>query len=214
MKKNILIVALSFLSLFNLYHNLNHSCDGLNKIAPKITIGYKNISETYDISERNVSLSFPVATIRPRTNNKVLALDLMPNGNPDNFKDNGVVWFDIINTDIKKNPKTDLTLLRMGIDSDGNATFGVKGLNGGRGGDLRFIYGEGAKPKTAGYLNSIGNLEWVNSIYAKDFNLLNLQTPPAYSGDSGQVGEIRFAENYIYVCTDTNKWKRVNILDF
>lgn len=34
-------------------------------------------------------------------------------------------------------------------------------------------------------------------------------TPPQSSVDAGQPGEIRWNDNYMYLCTSTNRWKKI-----
>lgn len=56
------------------------------------------------------------------------------------------------------------------------------------------------------YLDRYGN------IYSSGFNLqIETSTPPASSTSDGLKGSIRWDKNYIYVCTDTNTWKRTSL---
>ena len=38
-----------------------------------------------------------------------------------------------------------------------------------------------------------------------------LADPPSSANDTGTVGEIRVGDEYIYVCTAPNQWKRVSV---
>ncbi len=52
---------------------------------------------------------------------------------------------------------------------------------------------------------------------ADDFKLTALNTKPSGKNDTGTIGEIRYAKDggkvYMYVCYDTDKWKRVELTD-
>ena len=57
-------------------------------------------------------------------------------------------------------------------------------------------------------------LEVNGNILADQFRLSALNTPPSSASDTGTLGEIRIDADYIYICTATNTWKRVQILTF
>ena len=59
---------------------------------------------------------------------------------------------------------------------------------------------------TKAYVDKNGN------IYSSGFNLqIETSTPPASATSDGLKGSIRWDEDYIYVCTDTNTWKRTSL---
>jgi hypothetical protein len=66
---------------------------------------------------------------------------------------------------------------------------------------------------TALYLNLLNAKPVYSSglIRAPSFRLSALNTAPANAGDTGTLGEIRFVDGFIYVCTASNTWKRVAI---
>ncbi len=76
-------------------------------------------------------------------------------------------------------------------------------------------------------LAEVTNLYYSNArVYSNVISLLNNKanitdqfvaskiittTAPASANATGNVSEIRFDSNYIYVCVDTNTWKRANL---
>lgn len=82
------------------------------------------------LSMRTALTGFPVPTFRPSTANTVLALDLMPNGSPAQFLDNGYTWLDACDTDILSTTGIPVTCARVGIRSD-RVEFGARYFDGG-----------------------------------------------------------------------------------
>jgi len=52
---------------------------------------------------------------------------------------------------------------------------------------------------------------FTTSVEATQFKLTALNTAPSSATDTGTTGEIRVVDGFIYVCTNTNVWKRVAI---
>ena len=52
------------------------------------------------------------------------------------------------------------------------------------------------------------DLNAVGTVFANDYRINSLETAPATPTSTGVLGDIRFTENYIYLCTATNVWKR------
>lgn len=50
-----------------------------------------------------------------------------------------------------------------------------------------------------------------STLTATQFRLSTLNSAPANAGDTGTTGEIRIVDGYIYVCVNTNTWKRAAI---
>lgn len=50
-----------------------------------------------------------------------------------------------------------------------------------------------------------------DNLKANKFKVSALNTAPSSSSDTGVLGEIRFTDEYIYVCVATNTWKRANL---
>jgi len=46
-----------------------------------------------------------------------------------------------------------------------------------------------------------------------DFDSYRLgdNTPPATAGEVGLKGSVKYDDNYIYICTDTDTWKRATL---
>ncbi|MEK0369748.1 MAG: hypothetical protein QQN55_01135 [Nitrosopumilus sp.] len=53
-----------------------------------------------------------------------------------------------------------------------------------------------------------GTLKVTSSTTASDYRISALNTAPSSASDTGTLGEIRYDENYIYLCTATDTWKR------
>jgi len=56
--------------------------------------------ESYAIRNRNISLGFPVITLKPVTTGKNVAFDIMPTGTPGDYSNNGIAWVDVCDADI------------------------------------------------------------------------------------------------------------------
>jgi hypothetical protein len=57
-------------------------------------------------------------------------------------------------------------------------------------------------------------LDVLGTIQSSQFKLNSLNTAPASSSATGTVGEIRIDANYIYICVNTNTWKRSAITNW
>ena len=51
----------------------------------------------------------------------------------------------------------------------------------------------------------------LENLIVDTFGLSALSTAPSSASDTGTLGEVRIDEDYIYVCTATDTWKRVAI---
>lgn len=86
-------------------------------------------NETYEIRKRDIGLGIPVPTIRPKTNNQVIALDIMPNGTPSSeYFDNGYAWIDVCDKDVQNN-NSGVTTARIGARPS-RIEFGEKNYGG------------------------------------------------------------------------------------
>ncbi|WP_375497041.1 hypothetical protein [uncultured Nostoc sp.] len=56
--------------------------------------------------------------------------------------------------------------------------------------------------------NAVDKLQVNGSIRASQYKLSALNTPPASANDTGTVGEIRWANGFVYLCVATNTWQR------
>jgi len=56
-----------------------------------------------------------------------------------------------------------------------------------------------------------GSAVFTGQVFAKNVNVTEMGGVPASATDTGNVGELRFTANYIYVCVATNTWKRAAI---
>jgi hypothetical protein len=101
--------------------------NGLSRLTGGVNIEFTS-EQPYTLTHRNIGLAFPVPTLRPSTANQVIALDVMPNGTPTEFGDNGFAWIDVVDKDvISTNPA--LTVARIGNRSSG-IEFGSRTFNG------------------------------------------------------------------------------------
>lgn len=84
------------------------------------------------------------------------------------------------------------------------------------------IVGTGVEKKVAVY-NSSGNLEPNSILSVESDHVLNtgtyavgsdLNTAPASASAAGVKGHIKFTADAIYVCVDTDTWKKVDIATF
>lgn len=77
---------------------------------------------------RDALTSFPVPCIRPTTTDKVIALDVCPNGSPSDFSNNGVAWIDVCDSDVQAGDPP-VVALRLGISST-DLEIGIRAFNG------------------------------------------------------------------------------------
>jgi hypothetical protein len=138
------------------------------------------LSESYEVTERGMSLGFPVATTRPTQANKTIAFDIMPNGSPSDFGNNGVAWLDITDTDIKDDGLKQFNTLRMGIGAT-KADFGVLAYNGDSPKPLNFMYGDATDYFSAGNIGADGTFNWLKDSFFKDNMTLESTTFPTFN---------------------------------
>jgi hypothetical protein len=53
----------------------------------------------------------------------------------------------------------------------------------------------------------------IDTLVTSGATRLATNSTPASKTDTGTKGEIRWDANYVYICYDTDKWKRVAITD-
>lgn len=70
-----------------------------------------------------------------------------------------------------------------------------------------------SKAETA-YTNSVAYVANADVVSANVLIAANVISEPANSSSSGTAGEIRIANDHIYVCIATDTWKRVSIADW
>lgn len=92
-------------------------------------IGQTNANSQYELARRDSLNSYPVPLIRPVQTNKVIALDVMPNGSPSEIAGNGFAWIDVCDADIKTGGSTPVKCARVGVRSD-VVEFGSKNFDG------------------------------------------------------------------------------------
>ena len=66
-------------------------------------------------------------------------------------------------------------------------------------------------PTTAITIDDQQNLIAEGNLEAKDQITIRNQNPPGAAASNGFRGEIRYDDNYIYVCIADNTWKRVSL---
>lgn len=87
--------------------------------------------QAFTLSTRAVPTSLPVPSFRPHVVNTPLAFDLMPNGTPAEFGNNGYTWMDVCDTDLLLGTGTmPVTCGRVGIRSD-RVEVGTRTFDGG-----------------------------------------------------------------------------------
>ena len=69
----------------------------------------------------------------------------------------------------------------------------------------------GEKLQVNGTMKVTGASTFSSTITSTQFRLSALNTAPATAASTGTLGEIRIDADYIYICTATNTWKRVEI---
>lgn len=139
---------------------LNFDTTNLITGMVKAIINYGHATESYQITERGVSLGFPVATVRAVTADKPCVLDLMPNGTPSPENANGMAWFDICNADALGITPA-FNAFRIGMKSD-KGQIGVLTYGGGTDRELEFIVG--AVGTVAGKIKTDKTLQWLENV--------------------------------------------------
>ena len=138
--------------------------------ADELVVDRGVANESYELTERGVTLGFPVVTARPKTADKVIAFDIMPNGTVVDNGSNGVAWLDIIDTDAKgSNPS--LSALRLGIGTT-RGTFGMLDFNGATAKPLDFV--SGTAGNTVGSIGTNGHFNWLTDVNLTNTTASNL----------------------------------------
>lgn|SRR5574337_410601 len=105
---------------------------GIGTTSPAKTLHVAGIIRTgetsarsYELGTRDALTTFPVPSIRPSTANTVIALDIMPNGTPAEYGNNGVAWVDVCYQDCLVGSPAAVDAARVGITST-YAEFGTR----------------------------------------------------------------------------------------
>lgn len=83
--------------------------------------------------------------------------------------------------------------------------------------NINSIYGIGDSNQiifnSGGTLTGSSNLTWNDNSLIISGNTLKITEPRTItsSGDTGEIGEISWDENYIYICVEENTWKRTSL---
>jgi uncharacterized coiled-coil protein SlyX len=133
----------------------------IGTVNSPLSVIESNSGQSFELKSRvTTSLTtFPVPLLRPKTANKVIAFDLMPNGTPSDYGSNGVAWIDTCNADVHNN-ENPVVVNRLGIGLT-KATIGVTTFNGGTVLPLEMIVGS----KTPITLETTGNISLANKLY-------------------------------------------------
>lgn len=86
-------------------------------------------AQAVSLAVRTALTTFPVPAFRPETANTPVALDVMPNGAPAEFGNNGYAWADICDADIQVGTAP-VTCARIGARSD-RIEIGARSFDGG-----------------------------------------------------------------------------------
>lgn len=101
----------------------------------------QSVSGAFDILARTYMTNFPVPSFRPTQANKIIALDVYPNGTPAPNSDNGFAWIDACDADLlNANGNVPVTCARMGIKPD-RVEFGSRNFDGGAQKDIYIVRG-------------------------------------------------------------------------
>jgi hypothetical protein len=90
---------------------------GTLSVGSTLTVDSGTVSNAFTLSPRNALPAFPVPVLRPVITNAVLAFDLMPNGSPNQYFNNGITWFDVCNADFLSGDGA-ISTARVGINTN------------------------------------------------------------------------------------------------
>ena len=203
-----------------LYFNSTSIRLGINTI-PETTLHILGVFRTGETSARSFELqtrdaltTFPVPCVRPSTSNTVIALDIMPNGNPAENGTNGKAWQDVCDTDIRTGSPA-VNTARVGIRASIWAEFGSMAYNGAATVPVTItingvMVGQFSVAGVFGVGGTAPDVSGTGACLHLTGDTLRVGTSrtPASATATGKVGEICWDVNYIYVCTATNVWKR------
>ena len=98
-----------------------------------------DINEDWLIRNRNVGLGFPVAVFKPSSDNGNLnfAFDIMPNGTPGDYSDNGITWVDVCDANVSTGSGA-VGAARIGISTTA-VTFGSRAFGGASAKPVNFV---------------------------------------------------------------------------
>lgn len=97
----------------------------------KVAASNPDAVQQFTLGPRSDVTAFPAAAFRPQTANRVMALDVMPNGSPTENATDGFAWIDVCSTDIldEDTDVTPTTTARVGIKTS-FAVFGSRAYGG------------------------------------------------------------------------------------
>lgn len=116
------------------------------------------------LTRANVT-TFPAAFAQPTVSDKVMAVDLMPNGNPVELTGHGITWLDLCDADLHANSSAPTTCARIGIRED-FVEIGSRSFNGGTIKPIVFTVGNSPNPVTGFKLETTGALSTKASVSA------------------------------------------------
>ena len=109
--------------------------------------------QTFEFSNVNGSVAFPVPGLRPTGADKYVAFDLVPNGSPPVIGQ-GVTWFDCCTADIVANPSGAFSAAHFAVSSTGDVLISSNPFNGASQGRIVLSLNNGIKAQ----INAAGAL--------------------------------------------------------
>ena len=212
-----------------LYFDTTNGRLGVGTASPATTLHVLGIFRTGETSARSFELqtrdaltAFPVPCIRPATATTTIALDVMPNGNPAEYGDNGKAWLDVCDTDVQTGSPA-VNTARVGIRASIGAEFGSRAYGTGATAiPLTFtihhdttvaIVGQFSTAGVFGVGSTAPSVSGSGACVHLTGDTIRIGTArtPASASATGSVGEICWDANYVYICVSANSWKRVAI---
>lgn len=209
-----------------LYFDAVNTRLGIGTGSPSTTLHVVGIFRTGETSARSFELQtrdaltdFPVPCVRPSTANTVIALDIMPNGNPSEYGANGKAWLDVCDTDVQTGSPA-VNTARVGVRATMGAEFGSRAYQGASPIPISFTIHDGSASvpmvgqfSTSGVFGVGSTAPDVSGSGAclhltGDTLRIGTSRTPASASATGKAGEVCWDSNYIYTCIATNTWKR------
>lgn len=149
--------------------------------------------ESYVIRNRNVSLGFPVMTLKPVSNNKNFAIDFMPTGTPGDFGANPITWGDWCDANVSSSAVLPVRVMRVGISST-HGVIQTEGYNGASARPMKFLIGTDNRIELSTTNTGTFNIGKINQIQSLSgdyvgYSLFNTNNAVAESNPIVFVGQ-------------------------
>lgn len=114
-------------------------------------------SSSFVLRSRAGVTAFPAGYLQPQTDDKAMALDLMPKGTPVEVSGHGFAWVDVCDKDLEADPTIPTVAARLGVRSD-CAVVGAYAFNGAAPRRVYFATGTSPNGLKGFYLETTGRL--------------------------------------------------------